>query len=192
MPMKQSSWELREQPGLCFISACGKSVRMKLGLPVPAFACLALSLAAAPAFAASVSSSFGVSATVESGCQAIAYPGSLATSDGVRASATPAVQVNCTNPTAYSVGFSPVVAKGGTVSDRKVSGAGSALSDYRLVSGLAGRVDRGETVSPDAVEGKWSADPHTLAKAILEARAQVDQSGAARVYPDTITVTITY
>jgi hypothetical protein len=43
--------------------------------------------------AASVTSSFGVSATVESGCLAIASPGSLASSDGVRVSATLAVAI---------------------------------------------------------------------------------------------------
>ena len=165
---------------------------MKPGLPIIAIACLTLSLSADMLGAASVSSSFGVSATVESGCLAIASPGSLASSDGVRVSAAPAVQVNCTNPPAYSVGFSPAAAKGGTVSGRKVSGTGSALLDYVLVSGLAGKADRGETVSADAAAGVWSLDPHMLAKEMLEARARVNQSGTARVYPDTITVTITY
>ncbi len=165
---------------------------MKLGLPIIAIACLTLSLSSDMFGAASVTSSFGVSATVESGCLAIASPGSLASSDGVRVSATPAVSVNCTNPTAYSVGFSPATAKGGTVLGRKVSGTGSALLDYVLVSGLGEKVDRGETVSPEAAGGVWSLDPHALVKEILEARARVDQSGVARVYPDTITVTITY
>jgi len=173
-------------------SAFGKSELMKSGLPIVVIACLALSLAAVSSDAASVGSSFGVSATVESGCVAIASPGSLAASDGIRVSATAAVSVNCTNPTAYSVRFSSAVAKDGTVSGRKVSGTGSALLDYVHVSGLAGKVDRGETVSPDAAEGTWSVDPHALAKEMLEARARVDQSAAARDYPDTITVTITY
>ena len=184
--------ELREQPGLGFISAYGKSAQMKPSLPILAFACLALSLTAAPAFAASVSSSFGVSATVASGCLTIASPGSLATSDGVRVSATPAVQVNCTNPTAYSVGFSSVVAKGMTVVGGKMTGSRSALLDYVLASGLAGKVEGGAAARPDAAEGTWSLDPHTLAKEMLEAGAQVDRSATARVYPDTITVTITY
>ena len=165
---------------------------MKPGLPIIAIACLTLSLSAELVGAASVSSSFGVSATVESGCLAIASPGSLASSDGVRMSAIPAVQVNCSNPTAYSVGFSSAAAKGGTVSGRKVSVTGSALLDYVHVSGLVGKVNRGETVSPDAVQGTWGLDPHTLAKEMLEARARVNQSGAARVYRDAITVTITY
>ena len=165
---------------------------MKPGLPIIAIACLTLSLSSEMLCAASVSSSFGVSATVESGCLAIASSGSLPGSDGAKTGATPAVQVNCTNPTAYSVGFSPAAARGGTVSGRKVSGTGSALLDYVLVSGLAGKVGRGDTVSTESAEGVWSLDPHALAKSLLEARARIDQSGAERVYPDAITVTITY
>jgi spore coat protein U-like protein len=174
------------------LSASEKSERMKPGLPIIAIACLTLSLSSDMLGAASVSSSFGVSATVESGCLAIASSGSLPGSDGAKTGATPAVQVNCTNPTAYSVGFSPAAARGGTVSGRKVSGTGSALLDYVLVSGLAGKVGRGDTVSTESAEGVWSLDPHALAKSLLEARARIDQSGAERVYPDAITVTITY
>src|ERR1017187_3081596 len=142
------------------VSACGKSERMKPGLPIIAIACLTLSLSAGRLGAASVSSSFGVSATVAGGCLAVATPGSFAAADSVRLSTTPAVSVNCTNPTAYSVGFSPAEAKSGTASGRKGSGAGSALLDYVLVSGRAGKVDRGEIVSPDAAGGVWSLDPH--------------------------------
>jgi spore coat protein U-like protein len=84
------------------------------------------------------------------------------------------------------------MARGGTVSGRKVSGTGSALLDYVLVSGLAAKVDRGVTVSPESAAEVRSLDPHALAKALLEARTRADQSGTAPVYPDTITVTITY
>jgi len=174
------------------LSASEKSERMKPGLPMIAIACLTLSLSSDLLGAASVSSSFGVSATVESGCLAIASPGSLASSDGAKAGASPAVQVNCTNPTAYSVGFSTAAARGGTVSGRKVSGTGSALLDYVLVASRAGKIDRGDTVSPEVAGGVWSLDPHALAKEILQMKARADQSGTAPVYPDAITVTITY
>ena len=88
--------------------------------------------------------------------------------------------------------FSSAAARGGAVSGRKVPGTGSALLDYVLVSGLAGKVDRAEAVSPESTGGVWSLDPHALAKALLEARTRTDQPGAAPVYPDAITVTITY
>jgi spore coat protein U-like protein len=160
---------------------------MKPGLPIIAITFLVLSLAAAPAFAASVSSSIGVSATVESGCLVVASPGS-----GAEVSGKAAISVNCTNPTAYSVRFSSAAAKRMTVVGGKVTGSRSALLDYVLASGLAGKVDGGATASPDAAEGTWSLDPHTLAKEMLKARVRVDRSATERLYPDTITVTITY
>ena len=174
------------------ISACGTSDRMKPGLPIIATACLTLSLSAALFGAASVSSSFGVSATVAGGCLAVATPVSFAATDGTRPGATPAVSVNCTNPTAYSVGFSSAVANGGPAPVRRVTGAGAALLGYGVAAGPMWKVDKGETVSVETAGGVWSLDPHALAREMQEASTRRGSTDAGRAYPDSILVTITY
>ena len=159
---------------------------MKLGLPIIALALLAMSHVACTPGAASVNSSFGVSATVEGGCLASATPeiSAAQTPSGLPA----AVTVSCTNPTAYSI----AVSRTRTVVGGIATGSGSPLLHRSLIANGSSIADLGVSVSPEASEGIWSADLHALSKKVAEAGRRVDESATERVYPDTITVTITY
>jgi hypothetical protein len=79
-----------------------------------------------------------------------------------------------------------------TVVGGNVTGSWASMMGYVPASALAAKVGGGAMASPDAAAGTSSLDLHALAKEMLEARARADQSAVARVYPDAITVTISY
>jgi len=162
---------------------------MKSCLSVLALAFLVCSPVANASGSASTSSSFGVSATVESGCLAATSPGSfpastsLAESDSVSVIARPAVSVSCTNPTAYSVRVESPAARVLTLAGDNAANSGSGLQRYLLMSGLPMKRHRAETSSPV---------PDAFAEGIIDAEEQMELSTKGRAYPDAITVTITY
>jgi spore coat protein U-like protein len=124
-----------------------------------------------PAFAATSTASFGVSATVQAACQAstpvIAF-GNYATAGGAP------VSVTCTNPTPYKVSLSAdLTAPPAT----KTTEAGKVLLDYALLPASS------SGQKPTA----GSAPAYTASG--QTARAWHVSSGA---FADVVTVTITY
>ena len=113
-----------------------RSYSLKSALPAFALGFLALGLVARPAFAATVTTPFGVSATVQATCLVSATALAFGTYTGVVANSTSTVSVTCTNTTPYNVGLSAGLATGATVTTRKMTGPASALLNYCDVLGL--------------------------------------------------------
>ena len=165
------------------------SSAVKFALPSAILGFLALGLAPPPADAATVTTSFAVSATVAPICSASATSLGFGTYTGLVVSASSTVSVTCTNTTAYTVSLSAGLATGATVTTRKMTGPASALLAYALFRDAGHTLNWGVTAGTDTVAGtgNGSAQPITVYGQIPTA-----QYVAPGVYADTITVTVTY
>lgn len=141
------------------------------------------------ASAATVSTSFGVSVTVQATCAVSASSMRFGTYMGTAVNATSAVSVNCTNSTPYNVGLSAGLAPGATVSARKMAGPGSSLLEYGLSSSNEGVVNWGHTVGVDTVAGVGNGAAQVLT---VHGQIPAGQYVAAGPYNDTVTVTVMY
>jgi spore coat protein U-like protein len=128
---------------------------LKSALSAFALGFLALGLVARPAVAAIVTTTYGVSATVQATCLVSATPMAFGAYTGVVANSTSTVSVTCTNTTPYNVGLSAGLATGATVTTRQMTGPASALLNYALFSDSARTVNWGQTVSTDTVAGTF-------------------------------------
>ena len=126
---------------------------LKSHCALPALGLMALGLAPTSAVAATATTTFGVSATVQATCLISATPMAFGTYTGVVANSTSTVTVTCTNTTTYNVGLNPGLATGATVTTRKMTGPASALLSYGLFSDSAHSVNWGQTVGTDTVAG---------------------------------------
>jgi spore coat protein U-like protein len=162
---------------------------IKSTLPAALLACLALGYAPTSAFAStSVTTTFGVSATVQSTCIISASAMGFGTYISTAASATTStVTVTCTNTTPYTVGLDAGLATGATVTTRQMKN-GAALLNYALYS------DSGRTSNWGNTTGSWvsgtgngSAQPLTVYGQVLAGQYVTPGS-----FGDTITATITY
>ena len=100
---------------------------LKLSLAAT-LAVLTLGIASTPASATTtVTTTFGVSATVQATCLISATALSFGTYTGVVANSTSTVSVTCTNTTTYNVSLNPGTATGATVTTRKMGGPSGAL-----------------------------------------------------------------
>lgn len=152
-------------------------------------AVLALGLASVPGFASTATTTFAVTATVQSTCIVSATAMAFGTYTGVVANATSVVTVTCTNTTPYNVGLNPGLATGATVTTRKMTGPGAALLGYALYSDSARSVNWGQTVGTDTVTGTGNGSGQALTVYGAVAAGQYVAPGA---YADTITATVTY
>src|ERR1700726_522658 len=105
---------------------------MKLSFPAVVLGFVALSLSTTPADAATATTTFGVTATVQATCLVSATPLAFGTYTGALATSTSAVSVTCTNTTPYNVGLSAGLATGATVTTRKMTGPASATLNYAM------------------------------------------------------------
>jgi spore coat protein U-like protein len=150
---------------------------------------LAAGLAIRPVIAATPTSSFGVTATVQSDCQVSVNAMAFGTYTATVVNATTAVSVTCTNTTPYNVGLSAGLAPGATVTTRKMTGPGSAMLSYALVSSLQGGASWGQTVGTDTMAGTGNGSAQSLT---MYGQISAGQYVAPGAYTDTITVTVTY
>ena len=167
---------------------------MKLSNPVrtalsTALGSLVLGLAPLTAAAATATTPFGVSATVQATCLISATPMAFGTYTGVVANSTSAVTVTCTNTTTYNVGLNPGLASGATVTTRQMAGPASALLNYALFSDSSRTVNWGQTVGTDTVAGTGNGAGQNITVYGQVAAGQYVAPGA---YADTITATVTY
>lgn len=141
------------------------------------------------AAAATATTTFGVSATVQATCTVSASPLAFNTYTGSQVDATTTMEVTCTNTTEYDVGSNAGGGSGATVSARKMTDAGTNTLGYALFSNAGRTANWGNTVDTDTVAatGNGSAQTHTVYARI--AGAQYVTPGT---YNDTITVTVTY
>ena len=141
------------------------------------------------AVAATTTTTFAVTATVQATCLVSATPLAFGTYTGAVANSTSAVSVTCTNTTPYNVGLSAGLATGATVTARKMTGPASALLAYALFSDAARTVNWGQTIGTDTVTGTGNGSAQAITVYGQVAAAQYVAPGA---YNDTITATVTY
>jgi spore coat protein U-like protein len=162
---------------------------MKSVLPTFALGFLVLGLATKPAAAATATTTFSVTATVQSTCLVSATAMAFGTYTGAVATSTSAVSVTCTNTTPYNVGLSAGLATGATVTTRQMTGPASALLGYALFSNSARTTNWGQTIGTDTVTGTGNGAAQALT---VYGQATAGQFVAPGAYTDTITATVTY
>jgi spore coat protein U-like protein len=165
------------------------SYAMKSVLPTFALGFLVLGLATKPAVAATATTTFSVTATVQSTCLVSATAMAFGTYTGAVATSTSAVSVTCTNTTPYNVGLSAGLATGATVTTRQMTGPASALLGYALFSNSARTTNWGQTIGTDTVTGTGNGAAQALT---VYGQATAGQFVAPGAYTDTITATVTY
>jgi spore coat protein U-like protein len=133
---------------------------------------------------------FTVTAAVGASCSLSATDLAFGAYSGSLIDATSTISVNCTNATPYNVGLSAGTASGATVTSRSMTGPGSTLLNYRLLSDTARTVNWGNTVGIDTVAGTGTGTAQFLTVyGQLPAGQAALQPGT---YSDLITATITF
>jgi spore coat protein U-like protein len=149
---------------------------------------VALGVGSLPSVAATSTSSFGVSAIVESSCVASAsdvYSGSYSGN----ASANSAVQVNCTNSTPYNVALSARIAQGTAALAPRMIGPATGVVTYSLLSEPSRMASWGQTLGRDTVCDAGRGAVQALAVHGQNSSGRLHASGAQ---PDALIATITY
>jgi spore coat protein U-like protein len=162
---------------------------MKSALPAAALGFLALGLATRPALAATATTTFGVTATVQATCLVSATALAFGTYTGALATSTSTVSVTCTNTTPYNVGLSAGMATGATVTTRQMTGPASALLNYAMFSNSTRTTNWGQTTGTDTVTGTGNGAAQALT---VYGQVTAGQFVAPGAYTDTITATVTY
>jgi spore coat protein U-like protein len=142
---------------------------------------------ALPIHAATQTTTFSVTATVQATCTISATTMAFGTYTGVVATATSTVSVTCTNTTPYNVGLDPGLSTGATVTTRKMQNGANLLA-YGLYS------DSGHSTNWGNTAGSWVAG---TGNGSLQAITVYGQVAAAQfvnpgAYSDTITATVNY
>lgn len=152
-------------------------------VPVTVFGIFSLSLPHAAA-AATATAPIAVSATVQATCVVSATAMSFGTYTGTALPSTSTVTVQCTNTTPYTLGLNAGAATGATVTNRSMTGPGSALLNYGLYT------DSGHSTN----FGTLASTNGTGSPIVTTVYGQVaaGQYVAPGSYTDTITATVTY
>jgi spore coat protein U-like protein len=133
--------------------------------------------------------SFAVTATVTKDCSVSATNMAFGNYSGVLIKSTSTISVTCTNTTAYSVGLNAGLATGATVTNRSMTGPGSALLRYALFSNSGYTTNWGNTVGTNTLggTGNGAAQPLTV-----YGQVPAGQFVTPGSYTDTIIATVTY
>lgn len=164
---------------------------MKLGnvLKSAAVAVSVLALGIAPsANAATATTTFAVTATVQAGCTVSAGTLAFGTYTSVVANNTSTITVTCTNSTTYNVGLNAGATGGATVTTRQMLNGAAALN-YTLFSDAARTKNWGNTVGTDTVAGTGNGAAQALTVYGTVPGAQYPTPGG---FGDTVTATVTY
>ncbi len=165
------------------------SSAFKSSLAIIFLGCGALILAPTSANAATATTTFAVTATIQATCLVSATPMAFGTYTGTQTDSTSTVSVTCTNTTTYNVGLNAGLATGATVTTRSMTGPGSALLHYALYSDSARSVNWGNTIGTDTVAGTGNGSAQAITAYGRVAGSQYPAPGS---YADTITATVTY
>lgn len=160
---------------------------IKFVAPAAAIGILAFGLGTTPASATTVTTTFGVSATVQATCLVSASAMDFGTYTGAVATGSTTVSVTCTNTTGYNVSLS--AGSGGSVTTRQMVGPNSAVLNYGLFRDSAYKNNWGVTVGTDTVAGTGNGSAQTLN---VYGQVPAGQYVAPGTYSDTITATVTY
>ncbi len=148
----------------------------------------ALMLAPLTAVAATVTTNFAVSVTVQATCLITASSLDFGTYVGVVAVTTSTLSITCTNTTPYNVGLGAGLAPGASVTSRQMSSGGIQMP-YAVFSDIARTINWGETVGVDTVTGTGSGTAQVLN---VYGQIPAGQFVNPGTYTDTITATVTY
>lgn len=149
----------------------------------------ALGLSSPRAQAATATTSFTVSATVQATCLISANNLSFGTYTGTQATANSTINVTCTKTTPYNVGLNAGTASGATVTTRQMQGPSGALLNYGLYQDAAYTNNWGNTVGTDTVAGTGNGTQQTLT---VYGQLPAGQYVTPGAYTDTITATVSY
>ena len=133
---------------------------------------------------------FTVTAAVGASCSLSATDLAFGSYSGSLIAATSTISVNCTNATPYNVGLDAGIAPGATVTNRSMTGPGSTLLNYQLLSDAARTVNWGNTVGIDTVAGTGTGTAQSLT---VYGQLPANQPALLPgTYSDMITATITF
>jgi len=155
----------------------------------------ALVVASGSAVAATKTTTFGVSATVNPNCLVSAQALNFGGYDGTAAkTGTSDISVRCSSGTIFDVALST---GGGTYAQRLLAGAGPNRLQYNLYTTLAantvwGDGTLGTATMPGLGAGMAIANAQTLTVYGQLPDNAFNQGAPSGVYNDTITVTVTY
>jgi spore coat protein U-like protein len=149
----------------------------------------ALGLSSPRAQAATATTSFTVSATVQATCLISANNLGFGTYSGTQATASSTINVTCTKTTPYNVGLNAGTASGATVTTRQMQGPSGALLNYGLYQDSAYTKNWGNTVGTDTVAGTGNGTQQTLT---VYGQLPAGQYVTPGAYTDTITATVSY
>jgi spore coat protein U-like protein len=166
-----------------------KVLGVRSGLLATIFGILGLGFAPISASASTATTTLAVTATVQSTCVISATAAAFGTYTGTASTSTSSISVTCTNTTPYNVGLNAGIASGATVTNRSMTGPGSALLKYVLTQDTAHAVNWGQTVGTDTEAGTGNGSAQTLT---VYGQVAAGQYVAPGSYSDTITATVTY
>ena len=152
-------------------------------VPAAIFGILAMGLPHTAA-AATATAPIAVSATVQATCIVSTTAMSFGTYTGTVLPSTSTVTVQCTNTTPYTLGLNAGVASGATVTNRSMTGPGSALLNYGLYT------DSGHTTNFATLASTNGTGSPIVTTVYGQVAA--GQYVAPGSYTDTITATVTY
>ncbi|MDR3741348.1 MAG: spore coat U domain-containing protein [Terracidiphilus sp.] len=163
-------------------------------LPVSAILAVAgaLYLMPTPAQAATATTTFAVTATVNSNCTVTANPLAFGTYSGTALNVSTTIAVTCTNTTAYNVGLSAGNGSSASVTNRLMTNTATGSTqtlNYQLLSGSYTGTNWGNTSATNWVGGTGSGSAQTLTVYGVVPASQYPTPGS---YADSITVTINY
>ena len=122
---------------------------------------LAGGVATSSANAATATTTFPVTATVQATCTISAGALAFGNYTGSQVDSSSTISVTCTNSTAYDVGLSEGGASGATVTTRQMAN-GSALLNYAMFRDASRTLNWGKTVSTDTLAGTGNGGAQSL------------------------------
>jgi spore coat protein U-like protein len=153
-----------------------------------------LTLLSGAVYAVTTTSNFTVQIIISAACTIISasnvtFPGQGVLTANVPNSGTPAIVVQCTNTTPYTIGLNAGTGAGATVANRKMTGPGAATINYSIYQDAGFTTVWGNTIGTDTqsitsngTQNSWS----------VYARVPAQNTPAPGTYTDTITVSVTY
>jgi spore coat protein U-like protein len=141
------------------------------------------------ASAATVSTTFTVTATLQATCVLSVTPLAFGTYTGVVSAVTATLTINCTASTPFVISLGPGLGTGATVANRLMTGPSSALLAYGLFRDAAHTQNWGQTSGTDTIAGTGGGSPQPFTVYGQIGAAEYNTPGS---YGDTVTATVSY
>jgi spore coat protein U-like protein len=156
-----------------------------------AAAALMASATLSPAGAGSAPTTLGVSMAITAGCTVTSSPVAFGSTSVLSSALTASgsLTVTCTNTTTYTVALGPGSGSGASVTNRLMTGSGSATVSYALYRDSGYTQNWGQTAGTDTGSGTGSGSTQTL---MVYAKVASQTSPAPDSYADTVSVTVSF